>query len=88
MIRAQNRRQLVRWQLIGSAVNVILTAVCIHFLGAIAASGALYTAEAPRLARAQWRALILATAWLKTRRSPSAPTGGTITPFPLTNAQS
>jgi O-antigen/teichoic acid export membrane protein len=103
MIRAQNRGQLVRWQLIGSAINMLLAAACIHFLGAIGASAALlvssilinlgathYTAEAPRLSRAQWRALMLATAWLKARRSPpAAPIGGTITPFPLTtNAQS
>jgi O-antigen/teichoic acid export membrane protein len=100
MIRAQNRAELVRWQLIGSAVNLVLAALCIHFLGAIGASSALflssllinlgathYTAEAPRLARAQWRALILATAWLKGPSRP-APVGGTITPFPLTNAQS
>jgi len=100
MIRAQNRRQLVRWQLIGAGANLVLASVCIHFLGAVGAASALfasslfinlgathYTSEAPRLARAQWRALILATAWLKGRSHPT-PVGGTITPFPLTNAQS
>ncbi len=100
MQRAKNDGELVKLRLIGSGSNLVLAGVCIHFLGAIGASAAVaasslfinlgtthYSSEASRLARAQWRALILATVWLK-RRSHTVPVGGTISPFPLTNAQS